>query len=211
MTKTRIEIKPVDAIEPADTSSPDPFDLTKLRLNQAFAETAGVKKVINRVPVGKPNPQDWVRVHPGQSYRDTFAVIEWKEDREYYIVHPGMAAALTGEFFTATLYTCINRQGVVRLVPVRLPGPDGKVNQWHQSLKDAMEAAMLEWLRVKSNMSLGAYEIFGIEDKENKPPPPDPVWPDLTFQDLLRIAFRDRVVDRMDHPLVNRLRGRGLA
>jgi hypothetical protein len=38
---------------------------------------------------------------------------------------------------------------------------------------------------------------------------PDPVWPDMTFQELLRIGFRDRVVDRIDHPLIKRLRGLG--
>jgi hypothetical protein len=35
----------------------------------------------------------------------------------------------------------------------------------------------------------------------------DPEWPRLTFQELLRIAFRDRLVDRLDHPVILRLRG----
>jgi hypothetical protein len=33
------------------------------------------------------------------------------------------------------------------------------------------------------------------------------VWPDISFQEILQIAFRDRIVDRADHPLVQRLRG----
>jgi hypothetical protein len=36
---------------------------------------------------------------------------------------------------------------------------------------------------------------------------PDPVWPELSFQELLRIAFRDRLVDRLDHAVIKRLRG----
>jgi len=36
---------------------------------------------------------------------------------------------------------------------------------------------------------------------------PDPVWPDFSFQEILKIAFRDRLVDRADHPLVQRLQG----
>jgi hypothetical protein len=61
---------------------------------------------------------------------------------------------------------------------------------------------MHEWVRITANMSLGAYDIY--EATGNLP---DPVWPDLPFPDLLRIAFRDRIVDRVDHPLIQRLRG----
>ena len=185
-------------------SAPDPFDIANLRLDQSFVETAGVKKLLTTVPVGKPNPQDFMRSHPGQDFRDTFAMIELKEDREFYLLLREIARELPGEFFTATVFTCINRQGVVRLVPVRLPGPDGKENNWHRSLMDGVLHTMKCWARIKANMALGAYEIF-----EASATIPDPVWPDLTFQELLRIGFRDRVVDRLDHPLIKRLRGLG--
>ena len=61
---------------------------------------------------------------------------------------------------------------------------------------------MKKWVRVTSSMSLGAYEIF-----EANGDLPEPVWPDISFQEILQIAFRDRRVDRADHPLVQRLRG----
>src|SRR6266436_5663559 len=114
--------------KPEGGSAPDPFDLASLRLDQSFVETAGVKKLLTTVPVGKPSPQDFIRVHPGPNYRDTFAMIELKEDREFYVLQREIARALPGEFVMATLFTCVNRQGVIRLFPVRLPG--GKVNVW---------------------------------------------------------------------------------
>src|SRR5215469_12898950 len=47
----------------------DPFaNLSELRLSQSFIESAGAKKALTTVPVRKPNPQDWVRVHPGVDY-----------------------------------------------------------------------------------------------------------------------------------------------
>jgi len=189
---------------PESAPAPDPFDLTKLKLDQSFVEKAGVKKLLTTVPVGKPNPQDFVRVHPHEDYRETFAMIELKEDREFYILQREIALELPGEFFTAVLFTCINRQGVVRLFPVRLPGPDGKVNEWHRSLMEAAQHAMEHWVRIKANMALGAYEIF-----EAATAIPQPVWPDVTFQELLRIGLRDRVVDRADHHLIKKLRGLG--
>ena len=40
-------------------------DLNALKLSQDYADTVGVKKILATVPVGKPNKQDFVRVHPG--------------------------------------------------------------------------------------------------------------------------------------------------
>jgi hypothetical protein len=74
--------------------------------------------------------------------------------------------------------------------------------EWHRSAAEAAEVAMRRWVRVKANMSLGAYEIH-----EAASTIPDPEWPDVSFKELLRIAFRDRLVDRSDHPLIKRLRG----
>ena len=40
---------------------PDPFNPAALRLDQSFADTVGVKKLLTTVPVRKPNRQDFVR------------------------------------------------------------------------------------------------------------------------------------------------------
>jgi hypothetical protein len=182
---------------------PNPFDPAALRLDQSFADAVGVKKHLMTVPVRKPNRQDFVRVHPDPAYRLTpAAIIEVKEDREVYLVTPNMAQDLPGEFAAATLFTAINRQGVLHLWPGKLPGPDGKHNEWHRSAAEAAELAMKRWLRLTANMSLGAYEVF-----EATGDLPEPEWPNIPFTEILKIAFRDRIVDRADHPLVQRLRG----
>jgi hypothetical protein len=180
----------------------DPFDLAKLVLDQSFVETAGVKKLLTTVPVGRPHSHDFVRVHRSAEYRQSFALIEFKDDRETYLVPPAILHELPGEFFMATLYTTINRQGVVRLWPVRLPTPDGKSMEWHRSAAQAAELAMTRWIRIKANMDLRAYEMF-----EAAGTIPDPEWPTYSYGELIKIAFRDRIVDRLDHPVIKRLRG----
>jgi hypothetical protein len=189
-----------EAVNPAtDDSFPD---LSKLRLSQEFLETAGAKKILTTVPVRKPNKQDFVRVHPAPEFREPFAVIELKDDRERYLITPDIAAAFPTEFVTEMLYTAINRQRVVSLWPVRLPASDGRVNEWHRSAQEAAERAMERWIRVTANMNLGAYEI--IEAPGNFP---DPEWPKYTFHELLKIGFRDRIISSLDHPVLKRLRG----
>jgi hypothetical protein len=192
-----------ETVNPAEASH-DPLDLANLRLNQNFIETAGAKKLTTKVPVRKPLRQEFVRVHPGEEYRSALALIEIKEDRETYAVSPHIARELLpGEYYTAMLYTAITRQKVVFLWPARQPGEDGRSLGWYESAQEAAEHAMKRWVRVMSNMSLGAYEII-----EASAALPDPEWPELSFNELVRIAFKNgRVVDKFDHPVLKRLRG----
>jgi hypothetical protein len=201
-------IKPVvpgtdDQIETAASPPPDPFDLANLRLGQNYNETAGVKKMLNTVPVRKPHKQEFVRVHPDPTFRENFAMIELKEDREEYLVSGrGLVTEFAAEIVNKTLYTAINRQGVVFLWPIRLPDADGKLSEWHRSARDFAEVGTKQWIRVSANMSLGAYESFIAEAIAT-----EPQWPGVDFQELLRIAFRDRLITSVDHPVLKRLRG----
>ena len=36
---------------------------------------------------------------------------------------------------------------------------------------------------------------------------PEPVWPTESFEEIVKIAFRDKLIDRPDHPVIKRLRG----
>jgi hypothetical protein len=183
--------------------APDPFDLAALRLPQNFTETAGVKKLLTTVPVRKPNPQDFCRTHPSRDYRENFAVIELKEDRETYLIRGHeLISELVGEYTAVTLFTAVNRQGIAFLWPVRLPDPDAKQLEWHRSMREAAETGMERWVRVKANMSLGAYDISVAESVMA-----EPIWPKEPFTQLLEVAFRHRLIDTINHPVIKRLRG----
>ena len=197
------QVKPkLGIVDP--TSADDPYDLSKLRDSQNFLESTAVKKLLTTVPVRKPFAQDFVRVHESPKYRALVAILELKEDRESYVVDLTAVPELQGECYIATLFTAITRSGVVFLWPVRVPASNSKVSAWHLSAATAAEEAMKAWVRVRANMTLGAYEIF-LADNQSQIPDPD--WPKETFQELVRIAFRDRLINRADHPVIKRLRG----
>src|SRR5262249_2003551 len=107
-----------ESIVKPQPESIDPFaDLSKLRLSQALPESVGTKKLLTTVPVRKPGRQEYVRVRPEPEYRGAFAILELKEDREYYLLMPDIAAEMPAEFRSMMLYTTINRQGSVALWP----------------------------------------------------------------------------------------------
>jgi hypothetical protein len=189
-------------LEIVNSNGDDPYDLAKLRVSQDFLETTNVKKLITTVPVRKPGNQDFVRVHPLPAYRALMAFLELKDDRETYVVDLGAVPDLQHECFVANLFTAITRTGVLFVWPVRVPATDGRTNDWHTSAAAAAEQAMTKWVRIRANMSLRAYEIFLAGD-----PIPDPEWPDLPFSEIYRTAFKDRLINTSNHPVIRRLRG----
>lgn len=204
--KSVLDITPTDnGQSPTPDASPaDPFDPARLRLSQDFAATLGVKKALLTVPIRKPGKAEFVRVHPGADYRIETAVLELKDEREIYLVDPDLRDELATEatFGARAFFTGMTRQGVLFLWPVRLPGADGKIDEWSRSMLEAVQMATKSWVRVTSNMALGAYEVF-----EASASIAEPKWPDLTFRAILKIAFKDRYIDSLDHPILQRLRG----
>lgn len=194
------------AIPPYDpaAAAPDPFDPASLRLSQDFAASVGVKKALLTVPVRKPAKEWFVQVHPEESYRLLTTVLELKEDREIHLVSATLRDELATEptFGVRMLFTAQTRQGVLFVWPVRLPGTDGKIDEWNRSLLEAATMAAGKWVRVAANMHLGAYEV--TEALGDLPPP---TWPDVSMADILRIAFKGRMIESLDHPVLRRLRG----
>lgn len=180
----------------------DIFDIERLRLSQNYAELIGVKKTLITVPVRRPDRQEFFRVNPSEDWCLETAILELKEDRDSYLVDPGLWSELPGEIVPKVLFTTINRQAVLRFWPIRLPGDDGRLDPWNQSALEAAQIAKKKWIRLASNMSLGAYEVF-----EASGDLAEPEWPDNTFQEILEIAFKNHFIKSMDHPVICRLRG----
>ena len=61
---------------------------------------------------------------------------------------------------------------------------------------------MKAWIRLDRHHALGAYDAYEATGKY-----PEPEWGDLPLVKLLEIAFRDRFINRPDHPVLRRLRG----
>jgi len=183
---------------------PSQFDPKRLRLTQDFASSLGVKKTLLTVPVRKPAKEWFVRTHPDEEYRLQTAVLELKEDHETYLIEPSLLPELADEPTVSprALFTAVSRQGAVFLWPVRLPGIDGKIDDWSRSALEAAQMAADGWVRVAANMHVGAYDVYTAPATLS-----DPVWPDTTFGKLLEVAFKDKFISSLDHPVLQRLRG----
>ena len=186
-----------------NSNSSSSFDPKALRLPQDFSVAEGVKQLIHTIPVRKPSKQEFVRTHPEPDYRMEAALIDFEEDRQVYLVTPGIAATTRSDWYPVTLFLTITRQGNPILWPVKRAKDSSRPPLlWHTSAMEAATQAKDSWLRVQANMALQGYDIFlaGAAIQE-------PQWPDLGFSKILEIAFGGRVIDRQDHPVLLRLRG----
>jgi len=184
--------------------TPDPFDPASLRLGADFSEGLGVRKVISTIPCRKPGKSEWFMVRAGEEWRLQTAVLEVENgvDRATYLVSKNLWTDLHGEIVPALVLTCTNRAGDLFLWRVKLPGPDGRSNTWTESALRIAQAAETSWCRMVSDTSNGHYTHF-----EPAAELPAPKWPDLVFNEILRIAFRDRYIETPDHPILRQLRG----
>ena len=51
-------------------------------------------------------------------------------------------------------------------------------------------------------MKLGAYDVFQASANL-----PDPEWPDMTMNELIQTAFKNRFITSLDHAVIKKLKG----
>src|SRR5215831_3819387 len=131
---------------------PDHTYVVSLRLSQIF-DGVPTERLLTAIKVGRPDTQTFFRVRAGDAWRGNYALIQFGDDREMYIVAGALQAELAAEIRAVTLYTVINRTGTVRLWPINLPGPDGRDNEWFISARAVADIATTCWVRLQNNKS----------------------------------------------------------
>ena len=185
--------------------APNPFDPAALRITEGFAANGGAEKKLLVLHVQKPNKQSFVRVHPGPDFSIPIALLELKEEREYYAVAPSVAEQLPGEVRAVEICLAMTQQGTAFLWPVPLPSTDHKENSWHFTARAGADLAKTNWVRLRANMNAQSYDVHVAQGATA-----DPVWPDKTLAELLKLAFGNgRLIENLEHPVIQRLLGRG--
>jgi hypothetical protein len=186
------------------------FDFNNLRLSPTFELGTVAKKLITTIPVRKPksNGLEFFRIRPEAEWTfETLLLNLHEKEEEKYLVIPELVTEVSTytKLKRVMIYTGITYPGqVLFLSDIPIPDPDGRDNSYNMSRRLAYEAAKSKWIKIKSNDDLGAYEIFEAVSKL-----PEPVWPaePESILKALEIAFKDKLIDSYDHPILKRLRG----
>jgi hypothetical protein len=184
---------------------PDPFDPERLRISPETSSAFDLKRPLLTVPVRRPAPHWFFRTHRDNRYHLQTVVLELREEGETFLVDPCVWSDVVGLpcIQTKILVACVNKQQKFFFWPIRPPGKDGRRNDWVASAIQAASIAKEQWIRLESDMSLGAYQVAFAEHITD-----EPVWPDIDLSALLRIAFKGRHIDHPGHTVLQQLRGR---
>ncbi len=178
-------------------------DMNALRLPTNYGATLGVKKILNTVPVGKTKSSIFFRTHPDAPMTFAAMTLEHGKSKDTYIVYPTVSMAVPELVRRVVLHAAIDRQNNIFLIPVQLPNEDGTRNPWHESLAQAVECAKTKWIRISANQNIQGYNIFAADADL-----PEPDWPDSTIETLIEVAFRGKIINSIDHPVIQSLLGR---
>jgi hypothetical protein len=196
---------PPQVKQPSVEAAPDPYRPDSLRLKQDFGAPRG-RPLLLTVPCLRTNDKStYIRVRPEPEYTMATVLMEVAgDDNSCYLIGETIQEAMEYEPACAPwqLYTALNRQGTLYLWRVRLPGRDGRDNSWWTSAHEAAALAGKGWVRIVSNQNLKAYEVWPAKVDLG-----EPKWPDNSFHELLKIAFKNTLINSLDHPVLRRLRG----
>ena len=194
------QISETSSRQHVETTVPSPADFSRFRLSQNFGSVSGVRKKLTTVPVRKPNKTQFVRVH-SENKLDTMLLKYGDNGEDLYLVDPDVMQEVEDLAKPYRLSQAIDRQNNVFIWPLAIPDGDRPLN-WHLSAMEAASNGEVEWTRMQANMSLGAYEIFAAEQDLGAPE-----WPELSMNELLEIAFKNKIINRPDHLVLLQLRG----
>lgn len=180
----------------------DPFDPSNLRLSQTFDGNIGARKELVNIPVRKPGAQEFIRISPKEELRMIAALLNWQEDGQLYLVTPAMVEVIGKEAKPHRLVPAITATEIFFVWPMKITPPGERENTWNMSADSAAQEALEKWVNIGSNKAAQMYEVRVAEGEI-----PEPKWPELSLKDILRLAFKDRFIQSIDHPIVKKLRG----
>ena len=181
-----------------------PFNPSRFAMPSTGAEEFGTRKIRSVIPVNKPGKMEWVHLLDDEDFLiPGAALLDLQDGGRVYLVVPEIAAQLDDDVRLFALAPVLTRQDKLFLWPCPIIRPGEKPNQWHVTHIAAFDAAKKGWIRMKSNRACGFYDIIEPEKSMLEPD-----WPDMSFADMLQIAFNDdHIIDRDDHPALRRLKG----
>ena len=199
-------IKPNQAANAADPFS----NLDDFKVSQDFREFE-TQVDYSSIPLRKPGKQQWFRAHP-EIKLDNVCFLEVEQDEsptEAFLLHSAIAAQLRDlpGFSKRSIRLCVSRPNNSPFVwPIKMPrGSGSKHDEWPKSAIRVATKAETEWVRIQSDMQLGAYKhITANADWE------EPVWPPLDIGEILRRSLGEQhIISSVDHSVVREIRGLG--
>ena len=210
------EVKPPKKAKSKPVVTPDPLPSEKLMeadddefspenlrlLNKIDLRDLVITELVE-LPARKPKKGEWFRVHP--DYHQQGGILELDGERKVFWVAKKIQSQVAhdGCFTFRLCVLCVNLEGVPFIWPVKTDVEAGGTgNKWVRIPFEAMTKGREKWTRL----------YWSDEKREHIVLTSDlldvPKFPDKTFSELLKLAFKGAVISTPDHPAILNLKGK---
>jgi len=188
------------------------LDLKKLSVSDDFDDGLRGQRVWDKVRLGKTEPNEWFKgfkLGDKEGLNNFIKVVTTTQPdkanvNQTYLLAPHIAAAYKD--YLKPISTCIlfygyTTRGIIFISPVKVSDTS---NSWNDTSKTIHLAALNEWTQIQSNrvekcyvhlrMSAKNQEETKEPFKQNEPPIP--------YEEAIKKAFLDRVVENEEHPII---------
>jgi hypothetical protein len=184
-------------------------DIASLVISSEETVLAGTREIVTNVAVRKPKKDEFFRTHPTAHYGPC-AIFEVKVQMstESYLIVPAVWNVFKGDLLKSharkvVLRVSITRGGLIFLNPIVAQDPLSKSNEYNDTARESAIAAVTNWVRQEADLSQGKYRVWVAEGVLGKP-----VWPAFDLPELIKKAFKGRVIASASHELLEQLRGK---
>lgn len=185
-------------------TSTNPFqNLDALRNPQDYEEFMG-GETVTAFAVRTLKEAMHVRVNPDPAYTLLGQYTVMTKQGAYF-VYPQFRDALGPLPRRCNLHVAVDGHGEYFILLIKQPNPGQDSNAWYQTARTVAAAATQGWVKVSK--PIGADRGWGFIPVNHTMF--DPKWPEKPFEELLNSAFPDRVVDHLNHDLIQQFKDRG--
>ena len=145
-----------------------------------------------------------LRVNPDKNYTlNGHYVVATKQGT--YFVSPQFKDALGTMPRRCNLHVAVDGHGEYFLLLIKQANPGKDDNKWYETARMVAAAASLEWVKVTKPTGIeGGWGFIPVRHKMF-----EPKWPARSFNDLLKSAFPDRIVNKLSHDLIQKYKEHG--
>ena len=176
----------------------------EFRLPQNYQELGSEDRDLSRIPVGRPNYQLYLRVHPSDDMVIQTVLLYYLDEQEPFLMARELWEEYWEELKPVRLYLAIDQFDSFHFIPVKLPKEDNRGSTWSVSLESTLLKMRTRWGRLISNKKQNSYEPRWPKIADSLE---EPDWPNLDLSELIKTAFAERIIESKDHPILKKLDG----
>jgi hypothetical protein len=187
-----------------DMATDSVFSLSDFRQDQDFDFDTGVQRIwtSGSIKPQKPSKEWWVRTRP--DWKVVVKCLELKDDKkELYLIHNSIADLVSDPTISKRcLFGAVNRGGKPFVWPIRYRTDGKELDSWSKVAYEAALRAEMEWVRLIAIETQGYKVEIATADLGL------PQWPDLSWEQVVGIAFEGRILSDLKADVLQTLKGR---